>query len=48
MGHHILWNLGETQPATAWSGEIDQLMQQTDDYVGLCEAQATLRSRAIF
>ena len=27
-GTSHLWNLGETQPATAWEREIDQLMQQ--------------------
>jgi len=34
-GTSHLWNLGETQPATAWEREIDQLMQQqmvTMDY----------------
>jgi peptide/nickel transport system substrate-binding protein len=27
-GTSHLWNLGETQPASAWEREIDQLMQQ--------------------
>jgi len=27
-GSSHLWHLGETQPATAWEREIDQLMQQ--------------------
>ena len=38
--------MGETQPATPWEREIDQLMQQQMVTLELCEAEKTVRSGA--